>query len=123
MTLSWPSFSAAETSAPMPPPAATEVAVAQLAALALPVLPPVLVLLALLELEELQPTVSSRLPATAALAAMAYLARKISLPNHSPRYGGPRRSILARQVEMMTSQGERRVTSPWRGGICCDPGW
>ena len=55
---------------------------AQLVVLAL------LVLLALLELEELQPTVSSRLPATAALAVMAYLARKISLPNHSPRTMG-----------------------------------
>ena len=58
---------------------------AQLVVLALLVLP--LVLLLLLELEELQPTVSSKLPVTAALAVMAYLARKISLPNHSPRYG------------------------------------
>ena len=47
----------------------------------------VLLLLALLELEELQPTVSSRLPTTAALAVMACLARKISLPNHSPLSG------------------------------------
>jgi hypothetical protein len=62
---------------------------AQLVVLALLVLLLVLVLLplALLELEELQPTVSSRLPATAALAVMAYLARKITLPNHSPRSG------------------------------------
>ncbi len=58
----------------------------QLVVLALLVL--LLVLLALLELEELQPTVSSRLPATAALAVMAYLARKISLPHHSPRATG-----------------------------------
>ncbi len=62
-------------------------AVDQLVVLALLVLLLVLVLLALLELEELQPTVSSRLPATAALAPMAYLARKITLPNHSPRSG------------------------------------
>jgi len=56
----------------MPPPADTEVAVAQL----VPLLVLLLVLL-LLELDELQPTVSSRLPITAALAAMACLARKI----------------------------------------------
>ena len=60
-----------------------EAAVAQLVVL----LPFVLLLLALLELEELQPTVSSRLPTTAALAVMACLARKFSLPNHSPRGG------------------------------------
>jgi hypothetical protein len=60
-----------------------EAAVAQLVVL----LPFVLLLLVLLELEELQPTVSSRLPTTAALAVMACLARKISLPNHSPRGG------------------------------------
>jgi hypothetical protein len=70
----------------MPPPAETEVAVAQLVLLVLlPVL--LLVLPPLLELEEPQPTVSSRLPATAALAAIACLARKISLPNHSPGAG------------------------------------
>jgi hypothetical protein len=70
----------------MPPPAEAEVAVAQL--VALPVLVLVLVLLPPLLLpEELQPTVSSRLPATAAPAAIACLARKISLPNHSPRAG------------------------------------
>jgi uncharacterized membrane protein YhhN len=73
----------------MPPPAATEAAAAQLVVL-LVLLLLVLLLLALLllELEELQPTVSSRLPITAALAAMACLARKISLPNHSPRGPG-----------------------------------
>jgi hypothetical protein len=59
-----------------------EVAVAQLVPLLV-----LLLVLPLLELEELQPTVSSRLPTTAALAAMACLARKISLPNHSPRSG------------------------------------
>jgi hypothetical protein len=74
----------------MPPPAAAEVAVAQLAVLAVLA---VLLLVALplvalpLEPEELQPTVSSRLPTTAALAVMACLARKISLPNHSPLSG------------------------------------
>ena len=57
-----------------------------MAQLVVPLLVLVLVLL-LLELEELQPTVSSRLPTTAALAAMACLARKISLPNHNPRGG------------------------------------
>ena len=77
---------AAAISAVMPPPVAAEVAVAQL--VALPLL--VLVLLLLLELEELQPTVSSRLPVTAAAAAIACLARKISLPNHSPRVPGTR---------------------------------
>jgi len=62
----------------MPPPADAEVAVDQLVPLLL------LLLLLLLEPEELQPTVSSRLPATAAPAAMACLARKITLPNQSP---------------------------------------
>jgi hypothetical protein len=69
-------------SAFMPPPAAAEVAVAQLVPL------PVLVLLApLLLLEELQPTVSSRLPATAAPAAIACLARKIPSQPQSPWTG------------------------------------
>jgi len=97
----------------MPPPAATEVAVAQL------VVPLVLLLLVLLllEFEELQPTVSSRLPATAAAVAMACLARKISLPNHSPRGAGTTLPILARQVEMMASQDKREVASSWRAGI------
>jgi len=66
----------------MPPPAETEVAVAQLA--------PLLVLLPvalLLELEELQPTVSSKLPATAAAAAMACLARKIPSQTTVPADG------------------------------------
>ena len=50
--------------------AATEEAVAQLAPLLA-----LLLVLPLLELDELQPTVSSRLPVTAAAAAMACLAR------------------------------------------------
>lgn len=111
ITLSWPSFLAAATSAVMPPPAVTEVAVAQL-------VPLLVLLLVLLELEELQPTVSSELPATAALAAMACLARKISLPNHSPRGWGPRCRILARQVGIMASQDKRKVASLRRAGIC-----
>jgi hypothetical protein len=73
MTLSWPSFLAAAISAVMPPPAETEAAVAQLVVL-LALLVPLLVL-PVLELEELHPTVSSRLPATAAAVAMACLAR------------------------------------------------
>jgi hypothetical protein len=56
----------------MPPPAAAEVAVDQLVLLLV-----LLLELAVLELEELQPTVSSRLLATAAAAAMACLARTI----------------------------------------------
>jgi len=67
----------------MPPPAETELAVAQLVPLL--VLPLVLLLL---ELEEPQPAISIRLPANAALAVRACLARKISLPNHSPRIRG-----------------------------------
>ena len=46
----------------------------------------ILLVLPLLELEELQPTVSSRLPITAALAAMACLARKI--PSQTTVPGG-----------------------------------
>ena len=66
----------------MPPPAATEVAVAQL--VPLPVVP---LALPLLEFEELQPTVSSRLPVTAAAAAMACLARKIPSQTTVPAGG------------------------------------
>ena len=51
-------------------PAETELAVAQLVPLVLPLVLP------LLEPDELQPTVSSRLPATAAAAAIACLALK-----------------------------------------------
>ena len=80
MTLSWPSFSAAVTSAPMPPPAAAEVAVAQLVVLVLLVL-----VLLLLELDELlQAAVSSTPLATAAVAAITCLARTISLPSTVP---------------------------------------
>jgi hypothetical protein len=82
MTLSWPSFLAAAISAVRPPPAETEVAVAQLVPLLV-----LLLVLPLLELEELQPTVSSRLPATAALAAMACLARKIPSQTTVPAGG------------------------------------
>jgi hypothetical protein len=82
MTLSVPSFLAAATSASMPPPAATEEAVAQL--VPLPVSP---LALPLLEFEELQPTVSSRLPVTAAAAAMACLARKIPSQTTVPARG------------------------------------
>jgi hypothetical protein len=64
----------------MPPPAATEVAVAQLVPLAV-----LLLVLPLLEPEELQPTVSSRLPVTAAAAAMACLARNFPPKPQSPR--------------------------------------
>jgi hypothetical protein len=58
----------------MPPPAVADVAVAQLVPLLLLLLPP---LLLLLELDELQAAVSSRPLATAAVAAMACLARTI----------------------------------------------
>jgi hypothetical protein len=66
----------------MPPPTAAEEAVAQLAPL-----PVVLLALPLLEFEELQPTVSSRLPVTAAAAAMACLARKIPSQTTVPASG------------------------------------
>jgi hypothetical protein len=66
----------------MPPPTAAEEAVAQLAPL-----PVVLLALPLLEFEELQPTVSSRLPVTAAAAAMACLARKIPSQTTAPAGG------------------------------------
>jgi hypothetical protein len=81
----------------------------------LPVLP---LALPLLEFEELQPTVSSRLPVTAAAAAMACLARKFPPKPQSPR-AGIKMPILARQVGMMASQDKREVASSWRPGI----GW
>ncbi len=88
MTLSVPSFLAAATSAFMPPLAVMEEAVAQL--VPLPVLP---LVLPLLEFEELQPTVSSRLPVTAAAAAMACLARKMPSQTTVPA-GGDHHSDL-----------------------------
>jgi hypothetical protein len=84
MTLSVPSFLAAATRAFMPPPAETEEAVAQL--VPLPELP---LVLPLPEPEELQPTVSSRLPATAAAAAIACLARKFPSQATVPANGDP----------------------------------
>jgi hypothetical protein len=72
----------------MPPPAETEEAVAQSVPLLL------LLVLPLLELEELQPTVSSKLPATAAAAAMACLARKIPSQTTVPEAGIKCRSWL-----------------------------
>jgi hypothetical protein len=82
----------------MPPPAETEVAVAQLVPLL--VLP---LLLLLLLLDELQAAVSSTLLATAAVAAITCLARTISLPSTGPGTRDARSQILARQVEIMTS--------------------
>jgi len=65
----------------MPPPAATELTVAQLVLLLLVLL---LLLPLLLELDELQAAVSTRPLATAALAASTCLARTISLPSTVP---------------------------------------
>jgi len=83
----------------MPPPAAAEVSVAQLTLLVLLV---EVVLLLLLELEE-HAAVTSRLAATAAVAEIACLARKIPSQTTVPRVGTSCRS-LARQVEMMASE-------------------
>jgi hypothetical protein len=68
----------------MPPPAATEVAVAQLVLLVLLLLP---VLPLLLELDELQAAVSTRPLATAALTESTCLACTISLPSTVPGPG------------------------------------
>jgi hypothetical protein len=109
----------------MPPPAATEATVAQLVLLLLLllVLLLVLVLVLLLELDELQAAVSTRPLATAALAAITCLARTISLPSKVPGTRDPRSQILARQVEIMTSQDKREVSSPWRPGIRYESDW
>jgi hypothetical protein len=108
----------------MPPPAATEVAVAQLVLLVLLVLLLLLVLpLLLLELDELQAAVSTRPLATAALTASTCLACTISLPSTVPGTRDPRSHMLARQVEIMTSQEKREVSSPWRPGIRYQSGW
>jgi hypothetical protein len=92
----------------MPPPAVTEVAVAQL----VPLLVVLLLLLLLLELDELQAAVSTTPLATAAVAAITCLARTISLPSTVPGIRDARSQILARQVEIMTSQDKREVSSP-----------
>jgi hypothetical protein len=111
----------------MPPPAATELTVAQLVLLVLPLLLVLLVLLVLplllLELDELQAAVSTRPLATAALTASTCLARTISLPSTVPGTRDPRSQILARQVEIMTSQDKREVSSPWRPGIRYESDW
>jgi hypothetical protein len=106
----------------MPPPAAAEVAVAQLVLLVL-LLELVLPLLLLLELDELQAAVSSTPLATAAVAATMCLARTISLPSTVPGIRDPRSQILARQVEIMTSQDKREVSSPWRPGSRYESDW
>jgi hypothetical protein len=120
MTLSWPSFLAAAIRAFMPPPAATELTVAQLVLLVLLLL--VLPLL-LLELDELQAAVRTRPLATAAPTASTFLARTISLPSTVPGIRDPRSHMLARQVEIMTSQDKREVSSPWRPGIRYESDW
>jgi hypothetical protein len=93
----------------MPPPAAAEEVVAQLVLLVL-----LLVLLPLLELDELQAAVSTTPLAIAAVAASRCLARTISLPSVVPEAGKQKCQILARQVEIMTSQDKREVSRPWR---------
>jgi hypothetical protein len=85
----------------MPPPAAAEDSVAQLTLLVLLV---EVVLLLLLELEE-HAAVTNRLAATAAIAGIACLARKI--PSQTTVPGGTRCRSLARQVEMMASEYKR----------------
>jgi hypothetical protein len=115
----------------MPPPAATELTVAQLVLLVLlllvllplPLPLPLLLLLLLLELDELQAAVSTRPLATAALTASTCLACTISLPSTVPGTRDPRSHMLARQVEIMTSQHKREVSSPWRPGIRYWSGW
>src|SRR5579862_6832203 len=118
MTLSWPSFSAAAMRALMPPPAAAEVSVAQLALLVLLV---EVVLLLLLELEE-HAAVTSRLAATAAVAEIACLARKIPSQTTVPRVRTSCRS-LARQVEMMASEYKHWVSVGFRAGIRWESDW
>jgi hypothetical protein len=102
----------------MPPPAAAEVAVAQFVVLVLLVL----VLLALLELDELQAAVSTTPLAIAAVTASSCLARTISLPT-IPEPGKQTSQILARQVEMMTSQDKREVSRSWRPGSRSESDW
>jgi hypothetical protein len=102
----------------MPPPAAADVAVVQLVVLAL------LVLLALLlELDELQAAVSTSPLATAALTASRCFARTIPSQSTVPGIRDPRSQILARQVEIMTSQDKQEVSSPWRLGIRYESDW
>jgi hypothetical protein len=96
----------------MPPPAAAEVAVAQLVLLLV-----VLLALMLLELDELQAAVSTTPLTTAAPAAISCLERTISLPSTVPGTRETTSQILARQVESMTSQDKREVSSPWQPGI------
>jgi len=103
----------------MPPPAAAEVAVAQLVVLVLLVV----LLPLLLELDELQAAVSTKPLATAALTASTCLARTIPSQTQSPDRGHKKPKILARQVEIMTSQDKREVSSPWRLGIRCESEW
>jgi len=81
----------------MPPPPAAEVAVAQLAELAAE--PPLLAGAELLEeLELLQPAASNIDPTAAAVATIAFDARKVKPSRAAPRGAGAGVSILARQV-------------------------
>jgi len=95
----------------MPPPAAAEFSVAQLTLLVLLV---EVVLLLLLELEE-HAAVTSRLAATAAIAEIAGLARKI--PSQTRSRGGTRCRSLARQVEMMATEYKHWVSVRFPAGI------
>lgn len=105
MTFRCPSFSAAATSAFMPPPAAADVAVDQFTLLLELVDPPVL-------LELLQPAMSAMLPTAAPATAIAFFARKITLPAvRVPRVRRAGLVILARQVPIMPGAGERDITS------------
>jgi len=96
----------------MPPPAAAEVAVDQLVELVLLV---EVVLLLLLELEE-HAAVTSRLAATAAIAGIACLARKIPSQTTVPRMGTSCWS-LAIQVEIMATEQKHWVSVRFPTGI------
>jgi len=103
----------------MPPPAAAEDSFAQLTLLVL--LLEVVPLLLLLELEE-HAAVTSRLAATAAVAEIACLARKIPSQTTVPRVRTSCRS-LARQVEMMASEYKHWVSVGFRAGIRWESDW
>jgi hypothetical protein len=110
----------------MPPPAAAEVAVAQFVVLAdagalllaevvaeeLLVAEGVLAGVELLdELELLQAAASKVNPTAAALATIAFEARKVK-PSHAvPRDTGAGVSILARQVRILANHSERKVAA------------
>src|ERR1700737_4360511 len=111
MTLSWPSFLAAVIRAFMPPPASADVAVAQLVPL------PAGAAAAAARPRRAASGREQQAAGNGGSSRHGVPCAHYSLPSTVPGTRDSRSQILARQVEIMTSQDKREVSSPWRPGI------